>query len=336
MRRMTGMVGVAWSIAALFGTACGENVKPVVAPELPRSAPEVVPVSFMNADWNYYTGQQALYAEGGYAGFDRPDAYRSTVFTVQRTLQPDYTWSTVILVDQRLPFGPIPTDAMYGYDIARIETNDAHSYFRIYDRSGALIDNSVSDMSADVVSQGNQQIIPPGAAPMPTWPSYSETVTNPPPPPPCPNQQIICPQEPLHVSAGVTAVEPKPDPRAWIDAVIVTEKARVRIAENLERSLGRKSGKVRALDRYMKTEGRVQMEVLVDPKRGTILEENQAVDGELRSHATYEYQQIEPGVLLRSASHIEIAPARAGDKPRVIHSVLSNVKVGRIATGGGQ
>ena len=328
MTRMRGTVAGALTGMAMLVGACGDEPRPIVAPE--AHAPDVVPASLLSMEWNYYTGQEAIYSTGGYAGFDRPDSYRSMTYTVQRTLQPDSTWTTVMLFDPQLPFGPIPTDDQYRYDVARVETNSAHSFFRMYDRSGALIDTDYASPTGDVVNQGDPQIIPPNASPMPTWPDLSERVpaTT---PDPCPDPtQISCPVQ-MRTGAGATIER---DPRQWIDQVIVTTASRQRMDAGLEREFGKPSGKVGARERYIHARGRVQLEVLVDPKLGAIVEENQAVDGELKAHVTYRYSQLEPGVLLRSGSRIEIAPTRPGEQPRVIYTELSNVKVGKIATGG--
>lgn len=98
--------------------------------------------------------------------------------------------------------------------------------------------------------------------------------------------------------------------------------------------MGKPIGQVRGLDRYKHERHGTLIEVLLDPISGAVKEENTAVNGALATHAVHEYVEREPGVFVRRSSRIEFAPSRAGAKPRVMTVSLSNVRVGKVTSGG--
>ncbi len=73
----------------------------------------------------------------------------------------------------------------------------------------------------------------------------------------------------------------------------------------LERRLGRAIGKVRGLDRFVTTGPDETEEVLVAPDEALPVEINNARDGRLFSHATFEYRPHGAGAILRHRARVE-------------------------------
>jgi len=87
-------------------------------------------------------------------------------------------------------------------------------------------------------------------------------------------------------------------------------------------------------ERYARTLGSSGIELVLDPRSGAVVEENRAENGVLRSHIRHQYREAEPGVFVRHSTRIELATGRPGERPRVITTTLSNVRLGRLSTSG--
>lgn len=91
----------------------------------------------------------------------------------------------------------------------------------------------------------------------------------------------------------------------WLETFVATPAGRDRRARAVAASLGPVRGKVRGLDRYVSTEGRITREVLLDPSSLVPLEVNEATDGRLNLRTTMTYQPDARGALTRTGMRIE-------------------------------
>lgn len=347
-RRRIGAITGAMALITL--SASCENADRPTAVDSRTAVPSTSfqATSYSSSDWNYYTAEVTISSSGGYEGFDRPDSYRATGYRTERTLGANGVWATVVTFASNEPFGPPPAGAVYDVDIARIETDDMGSYHRVYDRSGALVDGTFSEL-ATPLWQGAPPVTPQGAQPRPEWPTPPAER----PPPDCTPDYPCEPIQPAMSVAGApasgsavrtdgagaagsaAAAVGRGDSRNWLDRTVVTPAARVRTLAFLRSRFGVPAGRVNGLQRFVRVRGSRTSEVLLDSVSGTILEENLAEGGELRVRTTHSYQQVEPGVFVRRQSRIEIAPLRGGALPAVIVTNIANVKVGVVANPGG-
>jgi hypothetical protein len=116
------------------------------------------------------------------------------------------------------------------------------------------------------------------------------------------------------------------DLRAWIDNIIVGPTNRDRMRTRLERGLGTPIRDDRGFLRYRAARTEAAVEVLFDPSRGVVNEENLSRNGKLVSRTTYAYNEVAPGVLVMASKRVE----RAGDnnvRPLTVEQTLSNVQV---------
>jgi hypothetical protein len=106
-------------------------------PDLPTAALPAVavdPVDFATPDFDVFDADVVIRQEGSApaAGAPLSKPPRTITYHVQRTLQPSGIWaSTKTFSGQRW--------GGFGADVARIESDETRSYFRRYDRAGALI-----------------------------------------------------------------------------------------------------------------------------------------------------------------------------------------------------
>jgi len=291
-------------------------------------------VVLIDSTWNYYEADVTVEATGGYQGFPMDTAFRSVSFRTVRTLGSNDVWSTRNTYNPS-PGGPTPAVDPH-IDVAVTETADDGSYFRMYDRAGALVSQANPDTTR--FQSAELPFVPDTAPPMPGYPTRP---SGPPPPdepappgtcvePPCPLlSRALVNNGPPSVSLAVTGKGKHKDSRAWLDRVIVSPESRLRALARIDKRYGKAAEKVGKLDRHVRKRGEKLLEILVDPVLGAVVEENIAERGELLSHTTYQFEDIGGGLYLNTMTETELAPHAPGAKRMVIRSRLKNVNIAR-------
>lgn len=336
-RCQLSLPGLAVLVALLTG-ACSEDDKTGVL-EPPTTISADVMLSTY-AEFNYMSADITISSEGAYDGFNRPDSFRGQAYTVERYLQGNGVWATNMTLSRVEPFNAPPPPDVRFIDIARVETDDAGSFQRVYDRAGNLVSDPLPAERSSPVS-GGDPYIPPGQSPYPELDPLPAERPSPPPDctdpsicPPAPTSRIPISDGPLQ-SPSMTIASPRPGApsRNWLDHIIVTPLSSARTVERLRRQLGPKKDRVGVLDRYSRQiNGRLR-EVLVDPISGAIVEENYAVNGELQAQIRHEYVPVGSTVLALRKTRTEFLSDNKKKKTRsVFTTTFSNVKVEKRAT----
>lgn len=93
-------------------------------------------------------------------------------------------------------------------------------------------------------------------------------------------------------------------------------------------ALGQPSGRVRGMDRFVKTEGEVVKEVLVDPSIRMPLEINTVESGRLVRHVRRSYQLDAVGRVLLYSTHVEQDTLKPGDHRLAIDTTYTSYRIG--------
>ncbi len=141
---------------------------------------------------------------------------------------------------------------------------------------------------------------------------------------------------PAALAAGMPVLEPLSVPggpplpltgHAWIDEVMAPlEKRQIRRA-NIERQLGRPSGQVRGLDRFVAWLGEDTHEVLVDPQTAVPVEVNTSRQGNLVARTTMTLVRDAAGRLRSRSMRTERSLPGDGNERRVTDVELANIQL---------
>jgi len=93
--------------------------------------------------------------------------------------------------------------------------------------------------------------------------------------------------------------------RGWIDGFVMTAKGRSDRRQFFERHYGRPKGVAAGLQRYVRREGEVEHEALVDHREGVIVAANVAERGALVEHSTFTYQRSASGTIVKRGLRLE-------------------------------
>lgn len=305
--------GFVWAL-----TSCRDVTRPAALVERPpRISGSVQPIA-VDSGWNYYFADMEMIAQGD-AGFGVAEA-RST-YHVERTLDGNDVWTTSTLVDPEGTFGQIPASAMDNTAISRVVSRDDGSVPTWYNRSGAIVSLQLPD-TTELPRVPNAY--PPGSDTA-VWPTGMSGF-----------QGTPAQRSPAGVRsasprvATATAVTLNRDPRAWLDAIVITPAARSRNLGRLQRRFGRPRERAGDLDRYTESRGRVTKEVLVDTAIGAAVEERVSENGVLRVRRTHTFARLDGGGYARTRTRLDVP--RPGRASLVMQSNLSNIRVERRGT----
>jgi hypothetical protein len=124
-----------------------------------------------------------------------------------------------------------------------------------------------------------------------------------------------------------TAVRPLSFGRDWMDAIVASPSKAVDRRAALERRLGKATGRVRGLDRFLAIRGDETVEVLVDSASSLVAEVNVVRDSALVAHTTFSFVPAANGSFVRRALHSEhTVPGTSGERS-VIDVEITNVRL---------
>ena len=321
---------LAITAAATSFCACTETAPrpPAAHPTAAATGPSYY-IQVTDSTSNYFSADVTNSVSGPREGWTRSDASSQTTSHVARTLNSDgVTWSSATGVDSLLRMSVEQTGATYHPDIAKVTSSGTGSDPVLYDRSGNGVSTSMSSASGVDLAPGvtQSQVTPSGDATANSWPSPSSGTAG-----SVSFSRTAAQGSPARATLGAGGVPAKllstisvHDPRAWIDNIVVGPEARGRWSARLNQRFGARAGVVSGRDEYVLRANNRLIEVLVDPSVGAPAEENVVVDGQLRAHTTYEFQQIRTGVFVKTTTRTELAGRRAGEHT-VLTSRLTNV-----------
>lgn len=311
---VVAFASLAWALAS-----CRDATRPTEAAERPPRISGSVQLIAVDSGWDYYSADMELIAESD-NGFG-PSVVRS-LYHVERNLDVNDVWTTSTLVDPEGTFGPIPAGAIDNAIIARVVSREDGSTPMLYDRSGAIVSLQLPDTTELPRVPG---AYPPGSDTVAPWPSgigsgqLRSSVSA---------ASGIRPASALAMGA-ITA--PRGDPRAWLDAIVITPAARSRNAERFQQRFGLARERVGDLDRYTESRGKDTREIFVDPVIGVAVEERISENGVLKVNRTHTFARLEGGGFVRTATRLEIP--RGGRRGNMIlRKMASNVRVARRGT----
>ncbi len=116
------------------------------------------------------------------------------------------------------------------------------------------------------------------------------------------------------------------DGAEWIGSVILAASGREQRAAALVREFGRAAGRYEGRDCFVRTDGEVMREVLVDPSSAIPVEMNVVRGGALVTHTTFSYAAGTEGSFVRRAVHVEAALPGAEQERRVTDISFTNVR----------
>ncbi len=102
--------------------------------------------------------------------------------------------------------------------------------------------------------------------------------------------------------------------REWVDSVIADPARTQERRAGLRRQFGRPTGKVRGLNRFVRTEANRTEELLADPTSALPLEMNVVEGGRLVWHGRFAYSGDRGGASTRQAMHVEQIMSEAGER----------------------
>ena len=184
-------------------------------------------------------------------------------------------------------------------EFARMEYDENGTPPRMYDRQGRLVR---LPGAADRLRLHTPAALAPG---FPVLESLSHRV--PPPPPPLTGS-------------------------AWIDDVMVPREKRDVRRANIERQLGRPSGQVRGLDRFVVRLGDNTHEVLVDPQAAVPVEVNTTRGADLVARTTLVLDRDSGGRLTGRRIRSERAVSGDSSERRVTEVELTNIQLTKEGT----
>ncbi len=217
-------------------------------------------------------------------------------------------WKTVMTIAERtitLGSGKSQQTVTNPFAVARIEDDEDGSPLRMYGRNGRRLQPPSIDQLQQWTEAGLRQLSPDKAAVVRSLEPRSDR-----------------PALPTVSRPFVGGAE-----RGWIGGFVATQEQRAARRTRLAQQFVR-TGQIRGLDRFTKTDGDRTHEVLADPQSAVALEVNTLQGGQLLSHSTISYQPDADGVLVRRAVHVEQLLSPAGERA-VTDTEYANVRVER-------
>lgn len=318
----------------VLASGCGET-----EPAIPRPRPAVAApgpaymIVVTDSTANYYSADVNTSVTGSRSGWNRADAYRQSVTHVVRTRNADgITWASTIGIDsiERMPVEQ--TGGTYHTDLGSTASAGTGSDPVVRDRAGNNFNPSLASASGVDLAPGVNaaDVTPAGSPSANPWPapsmgtvgsvSFSRASLGALP--------LGAVARPPRVGALRDAVSLSPAIRAqgqgWLDNVVVGPEARARWARRFAARFGAAKATVGGRDQYVLQRPNGFTELLVDPTIGAVVEENLVVDGQLRAHTTYTFDQVRSGVFVKHITRTELAPASGGPHV-VLVTTLSHV-----------
>jgi hypothetical protein len=114
---------------------------------------------------------------------------------------------------------------------------------------------------------------------------------------------------------------------AWLDGLVLTSDQQSKRKSALAHAFGPPQSRIHGLDRFVKRDGDLSVEVLADPASGARAEVNVARGGALETHQTFSYTPRIDGLTVLRQMHMERRSEIAADVRDVTDVVISRVAI---------
>ena len=125
-------------------------------------------------------------------------------------------------------------------------------------------------------------------------------------------------------AAGTPTPMPRSGGREWIDAFVATTANKARRVQDFERRFGR-GVKTAGVNRYVRVDGDVSEEALVQSRTAVPLEMNSARHGVSTARRAFTYGAAPDNAVVRTAVHSDTLISGGGDERAIIETAFSNI-----------